>query len=112
MVTVINFKKRKNAKDEDFFTLELQGDVEMIRAVDTGKFYAHARKASITSTLNEATCKALVGTKYPGTIKKVDCEEYSYLVPGTKDTIILKHQYQYLAEDLKAEEAVFSGGIS
>lgn len=109
MVTVINFKKRKNAKDEDFNTLELQGDVELIRAVDTGKFYAHARKATITSTLDDTTCKALIGTKFPGLIKKVDCEEYSYLVPGTNETITLNHQYQYLAQDVKAEEAVFAG---
>ena len=111
MVTVINFKKRKNAKEEEFLTLELQGDVEMIRAVNTGKYYAHARKATITTTLNELTCKALIGTKFPGLIKKVDCEEYSYLVPNTNETIILNHQYQYLAEDVKAEEAVFFGQL-
>lgn len=112
MVTVINFKKRKNAKDEEFFTLELQGEVEMLRAVNTGKYYAHARKATITTTLNEPTCKSLIGTKFPGLIKKVECEEYSYVVAGTNDTITLNHQYQYLAEDIKVEEAVFSGGIS
>jgi hypothetical protein len=112
MVTIINFKKRKNTKDEEFLTLELQGEVEMIRAVNTGKYYAHARTATITTTLNELTCKALVGTKFPGLIKKVECEEYSYLVPGTKDTIILNHQYQYIAENANVEEAVFSGGIS
>lgn len=111
MVTVINFKKRKNAKDEEFHTLELQGEVELLRAVNTGKFYAHARKASITSTLNEATCKALIGTKFPGLIKKVDSEAYNYTVPGTKDTIVLNHQYQYIAEDVKAEEAVFTGEV-
>ncbi len=109
MVTVINFKKRKNSKDEDFNTLELQGEVELIQAVDTGKFYAHARKASITSTLDDATCKALIGTKFPGLIKKVDCEGYNYKVPGTNDTIVLNHQYQYIAVDVRAEQAVFSG---
>lgn len=112
MVTVINFNKRKNAKDEEFLTLELQGEVELIRAVNTGKFYAHARKTTITTTLNEVTCKALIGTKFPGLIKRVDCEEYSYLVPGTNDTIKLNHNYQYIAEDVNVEEAVFSGGIS
>ncbi len=112
MVTVINFQKKQNAKGEDFFTLELQGQVELIRAVNTGKFYAHARKASITTTLNEASCKALIGTKFPGMIKKVNCEEYSYKVPGTNDTIKLNHNYQYIAEDVNVEEAVFSGEIS
>ena len=111
MVTVINFKKRKNAKDEVFHTLELQGGVEMLRAVNTGKFFAHARKATITSTLDELTCKGLIGTKFPGAIKKIECEEYSYKVPNTDDTIILKHNYQYFAENANVEEAVFSGEI-
>lgn len=112
MVTVVNIKKRQNANGEDFLTLELQGQVEMIKAVNTGKYYAHARKATITTTLNEATCKALIGTKFPGLIKKVDCDEYSYQVPGTTETIILNHQYQYIAENANVEEAVFSGEIS
>lgn len=111
MVTVIGFQKRKNAKDEVFHTLELQGGVEMLRAVNTGKYYAHARKATITSTLDELTCKELIGTKFPGAIKKMDCDEYNYQVPGTNDIIILKHNYQYFAENANAEEAVFSGEI-
>lgn len=65
MVTVTNFIKRKNAKDEEFFTLELQGDVEMLRAVNSGKFYAHAVKiyhlftimGSKISELAQYTCK-------------------------------------------------------
>jgi hypothetical protein len=112
MVTVIDFIKRKNAKEEVFHTLELQGQVEMLKAVNTNKYYAHARKASITSTLNEATCKALIGTKFPGKIEKIECDEYSYKVPGTNDTITLKHNYQYFAEPANIEETVFSGGIS
>ena len=112
MVTVINYQKRKNKNDEEFLTLDLQGDVEMIQAVNTGKFYAHARKATITTTFNEATCKALIGTKFPGFIKKVDCEAYNYKVPNTNETIILNHNYQYIAENVDVENAVFSGGIS
>lgn len=112
MVTVINFKKVKNSKDETFLTLELQGEVEMIRAVNTGKYYAHARKATITTTLNEATCKALINTKFPGKIVKVVCDDYSYKVPNTNETIILNHNYQYIAENANVEETVFSGGIS
>ena len=112
MVTVIGFQKRKNAKDEVFHTLELQGGVEMLKAVNTGKFYAHARKATITSTLDELTCKGLLGTKFPGVIIKVDCEEYSYKVPNSDETIILNHNYQYIAENANVEESIFSGGIS
>jgi len=78
----------------------------MIKSVN-GKFYAHARKATITSTLNEETCKALIGTKFPGSIKKVECESYSYIVPGTKDVLNLNHSYQYIAYGSNIEEAVF-----
>lgn len=112
MVTVIGFNKRKNKNDEEFFVLELQGEVEMLRAVNTGKFYAHARKATITTTVNEATCKALINTKFPGKIVKMDCEEYSYTVLGTNDIITLSHNYQFIGENTNVEETVFSGGIS
>jgi hypothetical protein len=111
MVTVIGFQKRKNSKDKVFHILELQGGVEMLKAVNSGKYYAHARKASITSTLNEATCKALIGSTYPGTIKKVECESYTYKVPGTSDTLVLSHNYQYNADSANTEEAVFLGEI-
>ena len=112
MVTVINYKTTKNKAGEQFNVLELQGDVELIQSVNTGKFYAHARKATITTTLNEATCKALINTKFPGKIVKIDCEEYSYTVPGTNDIITLSHNYQFIGENTNIEETVFSGGIS
>jgi hypothetical protein len=108
MVTVTDFQKRKNAKDEEFFILHLQGDVEMIKSSSTGKFYAHVRKTSITSTLNEETCKSLIGNQFPGNIQKVACEPYEYKVPGTNDVVTLTHNYQYAAEEtLNAEAAVF-----
>lgn len=112
MVTVIGFSKRKNAKEEVFHVLELQGDVELIRAVNTGKFYAHSRKATITTTLNEASCKALINTQFPGKIVKIECEDYSYQVPGTNETITLSHKYQFIGESTNVEEAVYSGAIS
>lgn len=113
MVTVINYKTTKNKAGEQFNVLELQGDVELIQSVSTGKFYAHTRKATMTSTLNEATCKALIGTKFPGTIRKIECEQYAYKVPETNEIIMLNHNYQYVAkENAHVEEAVFSEGIS
>lgn len=112
MVTVINFEKRKNAKEEVFHVLQLQGDVEMIRAVNTGKYYAHAKRVTITSTLNEATCKSLIGTKFPGKIVKQECEEYSFQVPGTNDTITLKHNYLYVADNGNIEETIFEKEVA
>lgn len=112
MVTVINFEKRINSKKEEFLVLELQGDVEMLRAVSTGKFYVHARTASITTTLNEATCRGLIGTKFQGEIKKVDCEAYSYTIPGTTEVITLNHNYQYFAENANMEETILEKEVA
>ena len=112
MVTVINFEKRINLKKEEFFVLELQGDVEMLRSVSSGRFYAHAHKTTITTTLNEASCRGLIGTKFPGVIKKIECEPYEYKVPNTNDTLMLTHNYKYFAdESANIEEAVFSGEV-
>lgn len=112
MVTVVNYLKRKNKKDEDFLVLELQGAVEMIKSAQSGKYYAHARHASITTTVNEATCKALIGQKFPGEIKKVECDPYSYQIPGTTETATLNHSYVYLAENANLEETVFHGEVA
>lgn len=112
MVTVISFIKRKNAKEEVFNVLELQGDVEMIRAVNTGKYYAHAKRVTITSTLNEATCKALIGTKFPGKIEKVESEEYQFQIPDSNETITLKHKYQYVATNANVEETIFEKEVA
>ena len=68
MVTIVDFKLRTNEMQEEFFALTLEGDIELVKSSSTGKFYATARKTSITSTFNEAGCKALLGKKLPGTI--------------------------------------------
>jgi len=111
MVTVTGFKETENKEGKIFNVLELEGEVELIRSTQTGKFYAHAHKATITSTLNLATCKALVGKKFPGSIKKIETEPYSYKVPGTDDTIMLSHTYQYVEESVSVESAVFQGEV-
>ena len=51
----------------------------MVQSLDTGKFYATARKASVTSTFNEETAKGLIGTKMPGVIKRVESDPYPNL---------------------------------
>jgi hypothetical protein len=108
MVTVTDYSKKMNTKDEEFFVLHLQGDVELIKSVSTGKFYAHVKKTSITSTLNEETCKSIIGKRLPGSIQKVECEAYEYKIPGTNDTVTLTHNYQYTeTENVSVEAAVF-----
>jgi hypothetical protein len=54
MVTVIDYKKRKNSEGKEFFVLILQGDVELVQSKETGNFYATTRKTSLSTTFGES----------------------------------------------------------
>lgn len=106
MVTVINYVVRQNKEGESFCSLVIQGGLEMIVSKQTGKFYATARKTSIPSTLDEATCKNLIGSKIPGTIIKVECEEYEFQTENNGEVITLNHTYEYSQAPVSLEENV------
>ncbi len=106
MVTIVEYKERVNADGESFFALLIEGDVEMIQSSETGRHYATARRASITSTFTEERCMQLIGKQMPGSIKKVECEEYSYTLPETGEVIQLSHRYEFVPEG-QTEDAVF-----
>ena len=88
-----------------FSTLELQGGIEMVKSQETGKFYITARKASISSTFDERTCQALIGTELPGAVKKVDCEEYEYTIKDTGEVITLSHRFEYVEQEAPIQTA-------
>ena len=45
----------------DFSTAVTQGGVEMVRSVEIGQFYATVKKCSVPSTLEEESCKMMLG---------------------------------------------------
>jgi hypothetical protein len=95
MVTIVAAHLREGDKGS-FVSLELQGDVELIQSMQTGRFYATAKKCFISSTFTEEQAKGLVGSKIPGSIARVDSEPYEYTVPATGEVIELSHTYTYL----------------
>ena len=98
MVTIVGYRISKNKSEKEFICLELQGDIEMVQSLETGAFYATARKASVTSTFSEETALGLIGTKMPGIIKRVKSDPYDYmLADGT--VIKLAHTYAYQPEN-------------
>ncbi len=107
MVTIISYQSRINADEKEFFTLNLQGDVELLKSMKTGKFYATAKKASITCTFDEKTCKSLIGKTLDGDIVKVESEAYDFIIPANGETITLKHKYEYKPL-VGQEDAVFN----
>lgn len=109
MVRIVGYHANENQKGEVFYSLSIQGGVEMVKSIETDNFYLTARRARITSTFDEDTCKSLIGTQLPGTIQKVDCEPYPYTIKETGEEITLEHTYVYAAEQVESpEEAVFA----
>lgn len=98
MVRISDFKLRESLDGKQFFALILQGGVEIVKSA-TGNSYATIKTASMPSTFDEATCKALVGSTMPGSIQKMDCEPYEYTIQETGEVILLSHRYEYLEEE-------------
>lgn len=101
MVRIINYKKRQ-AEDKEFFVLEVSGGIEMVLSKATNQFYATAKKATLTSTFDEETCKALIGSEFPGSVVKQICEPYEYIVKETGEVITLNHRYVYTPEEVNS----------
>lgn len=97
MVRIINYKKRQAEDGRAFLALEVSGGIEMVKS-NTGQFYATVRKTLIASTLDEETCKALLGTELPGSIAKVSCAPYEYTIKETGEITVLNHKYVYEPE--------------
>ena len=109
MVRIIGYKQREKEDGNPFFILELQGGVEMLMSKETGQYYATAKKAYVTSTFDEPTCKALIGTEMPGQIIKEECEPFDYVIKETGEEITLSHRWVFVPEskeETKQDEAI------
>lgn len=94
MVKVIGFAVRENGEGDKFCVLLLGGELELIKSA-SGKHYATMRQCSLPSTLNEESCKALVGSELPGRVTKVPCEEYQY-VTHSGQKLNLDYTWEYV----------------
>lgn len=108
MVTIIDVVKRENKDGESFMALILQGGIELVKSQDSGRFYATAKKASITSTFDETTAKSLIGQKIPGSVKRTVCQPYEFTVKETGEVLSLSHRWEYTKEAESIEERVLS----
>ncbi len=109
MVQIVKYVKRTNSLGEEFLALILQGGLELVKSKETGRYYATAKSASITSTFTEEVCKALIGQEIPGSIQKIECEPYEYTIKETGEVVELSHRWEYQKEGDTMEEIVFEG---
>lgn len=109
MVTIIDYAQRTKSDGNVFYSLILQGGIEMVKSKQTERYYATLKKASITCTFDEETCKASIGEKFPGSIQKQSCAPYSFVVKETGEILELSYRWAYLPEGASMEEVVFEG---
>ncbi|MHC4184152.1 MAG: hypothetical protein ACYSR0_12465 [Planctomycetota bacterium] len=103
----MSYEKRKNAEDQEFHVLVLQGGIELIKSSESGNYYASAKRATITCTFDERMCRQLIGSKLPGKVERVVCEPYEFSIPGTDEKLQLNHTFKYSPEPATAEEHVY-----
>ncbi len=108
MVTIIDFVKRQNREGKDFYALILQGGIELVKAQESGRYYATAKKASITSTFDEDFCRSLLGQQIPGSVQRVASEPYEFTVKDTGEVLTLTHRWVYLKEGEALTEQVIA----
>ncbi|MEI6900436.1 MAG: hypothetical protein WCL00_11210, partial [Bacteroidota bacterium] len=106
---IMDYAQRTKSDGSVFFSLILQGGIQMVQSKATERYYATLKKASITCTFDEETCKASIGEKFPGSIQKQSCAPYSFVVKDTGEILELDYRWAYLPEGASMEEAVFEG---
>jgi len=107
MVTITDFAERQSKNGSKFYALILQGGLEMILSEESGRYYATAKQASVTSTFDEKTCQGLVGTKLPGRINRIVCEPFDYTIQETGEVVKINHRWAYNPNEGSMEEIVF-----
>ena len=78
MVTVADYRIVETETGDSYVRLILTGELDMIKSIKTGNFYATTRKCSISSTIDETIAEQMIGRQIPGTIIKQQCEPYQY----------------------------------
>jgi hypothetical protein len=106
MVRITDVLSAINGKGEEFFMLQVQGNVEMVQSKNTGRFYATAPKCRVSCTFDEQTARSLIGEQMPGKIAKVLCDQYEY-VTEDGEILQLSHRWEYTPDGVSMEEAVF-----
>lgn len=112
MVKIIGVKTITTENGKEFSMLVIQGEIEPLVSNKTGKIYLTMRTANLPTTFDVEASRTLIGRELPGRVAKVECEPYEYIVKETGEILILKHNWQYIDDDLiKTHEQVISQAL-
>ena len=99
MVKIVDFRIHQKEDGTEFCTLKVQGGIEAVQSKETEKMYLTAKTANLPCTFSAEICKTLVGTDFPGAVKKVEVPPYEYTVSSTGEISTLTHRYEYLSDE-------------
>ncbi|WP_037324700.1 hypothetical protein [Salinimicrobium terrae] len=99
MVTIISYKSFEREDGEKFYALIVQGGLEAVKSKETGQNYFTAKTAQVPCTFDEVTCKSLVGSQIPGTIKKIEVEPYEYTDTQTGEVNTFSQRSVFITEE-------------
>ena len=99
MVEIVNCKQVTTVEGKVFTSIEIQGNVRLVKSKLTENYYLAANKTRISSALSLDYCRTLIGQKLPGTIEKIDCEPYEYINPETNEALTLHHTFVYSPDE-------------
>lgn len=95
MVKVIDYSERRRGEKDFFYVLIVQGGVEAVRSMVTGRLYFTTKTATVATTFEQDVCEELVGKTFPGSIQKEACEPYEYMVEETGEIISITTRNVY-----------------
>ena len=109
MVKIVDVVERESSVDKKkFYSLILQGGMELVLSEESGRYYATAKRASISTTFDEATARSFIGRELRGKIVRVTCDPYEYTVKETGEVLKLSHRWVFNPnESASMEEAIF-----
>lgn len=106
MVTIVDVAKTIKKDGSTMISIVVQGGMEPVVSNTSGRVYMTARKTRIPCTFTYEAAKAMIGQTMPGTIRRVECEPYSVVIPGTGKKVKLNHTYVYDPNPVSVEEVV------
>jgi hypothetical protein len=99
MVTIVDYKSYENEDGGIFHSLIVQGGLEAVKGKETGQIYFTTRTAQVPSTMDETTCKSLIGSEIPGNIKKVKVDPYEYTNSITGEITTYSERNVFITEE-------------
>ena len=113
MVRVNSYQKRTSLEGENYYVLELQSDqLEFVISKRTGRPYATVMRSWMPTTFSEEVCQMMIGKSMPGTIKKVECEPYTFYIEDIGEEITRAFRYEYVPVEDSPEDAVFNSEVN